>query len=785
MPPFRVGQTVNLFELAARLPLEGSNEFVIEAIFEGGMGDCLKIHDKPSNHKYALKVMNGRGLLRREAYLRFLEEVKIWFTVSACEGVVQALAVFSMNGIPCVCAEWMDGGSLQTLMADQNPSVFYATMDRVIGTLNWVYRNHRIVHRDLKPSNLLLNSERLVSISDWGIGKIQRSEDPISQAGDGSSSQPHDQTLTQTGQFVGTVLYSAPEQILGGRSLDFRADIYSLGCLMYEWETGQPPFLGRSAEEIMYQHLERPAPQLGGILKRTTFGAEAVVAKCLAKRPEDRYASYDELRRALQRCAGAGGVAIPSFKPVTRYRIPLVGAGQIRSKGLEKAETGRPIQVARQEDGVTGVVQYALVEHAEVEAYLREAGVLSAIGDDKGAAEVYSRAFVPEMFCSLPDYPLHQHVAVNYGLLLTRLGRAADALWVLDAISKAKSKPAEYFVNRSWALLRLGRYRGAEECAREGLQVFPNDPHMLGNMTEALTAQGDYEGALPVAQRRLAMSRDINALDEMAGVYSGQAYKLLDTNWPEAVVLLQKAIKLLIEAKHLNPQFLTARFNLAFAWFRLEDYTSASRELNELTELPLGKQWGELWAIRLAECLNRVAAFKECVEFCRKWLSELPDSISLQRVLAETIVDGYCIGYEREGVRIVDRSSYDFFAKMVKDETHCTASDFRYFARLRAWMGDVSIAFELLDKAEQLEPGHWEVPFNRAYFFAWYLQDLESAMYHARRGCKLGPWSSQPWKLISYIQRRSGLTKDADESQRRAEMLSKQRSESARARADF
>ncbi len=725
--------------------------------------------------------MKARSLLQPEGFLRFREEIKLWFSASACEGVVQALAVVRMNEIPCVCAEWMDGGTLRALLPDRNVRSFYATMDRVIGTLEWIHSNYRILHRDLKPENILLSAEQLAFVSDWGIGKIQHSEQLVTQIGDRMHARPSDQKLTQTGEFIGTVIYSAPEQILGSRAIDFRADVYSLGCLMYEWETGQPPFLGRSVEEIAYQHLERPAPELRGLFKRTAFGAEAVVAKCLAKRPEDRYESYNEMRNALERCAHARDVAISPFKPKTRFRIPLVGADEVRHEGFQGAVVGRRVEARPQEDGVR-VDRYAVVPFSEIEPYLHEAAVLSGIGEWKRAAEVYSRVFVPEMCRSLPDEPFHQQIAVNYGNCLSKLGLPAEALRVLDCILEAKSRPAEYFVNRSLVLLQLGRDKEAEECAKEGLRVFPDDRDLLGNMTNALTSKGDYQHALAFAQRRLAMRHDIHAVEELAGIYMGHANTLLETNWPEATSQLQKAIELYTKAKRLNPRYLVARFNLALAWFRLGEYVSASKELAEIAELPLGKEWGELWAIRRAECLNRVGAFKECVDFCAKWLGECPDSIGLQRVRAETIVDGYCIGHERDGVRVVEKSALDFFTMVVANDVHRLASDFEYLARLKAWMGDLSSAFKLLDKAEQLDARRWEVPFNRAAFLVWHLQDPKSAMHHAQRACVLGSWNPQPWRLMSTIQRGCGLMKDAEESKRRAELLSERRADLARAR---
>jgi len=252
--------------------------------------------------------------------------------------------------------------------------------------------------------------------------------------------------------------------------------------------------------------------------------------------------------------------------------------------------------------------------------------------------------------------------------------------------------------------------------------------------------------------------------------------EFVDSNWPRAAREFGSAIKLLGEARQLNPRYLSARFNLAKAWFRLEDVVAASEEVGELFKLPLNKAWAELCAITHAECLNRVAAFRECWEVCDKWLGEFPDSIGLQRVRAETIVDGFCIGKEKDGVRVVEESSLGFFSEIVRDEQKRTVSDLRYLARLKEWMGEVKTAVDLLDKAEQLLPNHWEVPFNLATLY-WRRGELCTALYYAQKACTLGPWVPQTWRAIALIQGASQLHKEAEESRNRAEEVTKRRKE--------
>ena len=164
----------------------------------------------------------------------------------------------------------MEGGDLGSYLARRDEVFFYRTIDRILAGLEWVYANYGIIHRDLKPSNILLDRDLNSYISDWGIGRALSLPEVESATGRRTS---HSTTsLTQTGGFIGTVVYSAPEQIIGSKAIDHRADIYSIGCMLFEWETGTPPFTADTPEEIAYQHLESPVPRIGGFLKRSRFG---------------------------------------------------------------------------------------------------------------------------------------------------------------------------------------------------------------------------------------------------------------------------------------------------------------------------------------------------------------------------------------------------------------------------------------------------------------------------------------------------------------------------------
>jgi serine/threonine protein kinase len=751
---FSEGQQLDLPDLAHSLGLP-TLQFTVGKLIRGGMGVCVQITHGSSGKVFALKLINEASLASDLAFRRFLEEVKLWRTASSCNAVVQVLSVFRLNEIPCVCSEWMEGGDLGRYLERRDEVFFYRCIDRILGGLEWVYTNYGIIHRDLKPSNILLDRDLNSYIADWGISRALSLPAEANSTNRKPSQSPA--PLTQTGGFIGTVMYSAPEQIIGSKEIDHRADIYSIGCMLFEWETGAPPFTAATPEKVAYHHLQSPVPRVGGFLKRSRFGVQGIIARCLQKKPGDRYETYATLRSALRVCAKSRGIEFTPFTPIARESMPLVGSGELQRNGFRNPVVGS--------DG------NAVVEWESVLPYLKEASLLCNVGEWRKAHDILIRLYVPEMFASSPDHEWHQEIATNLGLCLLKLDRATDAINVFTTISPAERKSSEYFVNFSLALLQAQRHPEAESVAREGLELYSNDFDVLGNLGIALRFQGRREEALEVAQKRLSGRRDVHSLEELAGIHIDIGRELEDRDWPRATSEFATAIRLLDEAKNLNPRFLSARLTLAKAWFCLDDFGAASEELGDIQ---FDKGTEELRATMYAECLNRTGLFEQCVAFCDKRLKESPDSVGLKRIRAETLVDAYVIGKEKDGVRIVENSSLEFFVGIVGDSKRRTASDIRYLARLREWTGDTKAALELIDKAEQLQPDEWANSFQRAMFY-WHMGDLKSALEHGHKASTLGRWRPQTWRLVAAIQDSLGENTEAKVNRDGAEQVEQAR----------
>jgi tetratricopeptide (TPR) repeat protein len=257
---------------------------VLAHLGTGGMAEVYLARDLQNGRDVALKVIR-QELASALGPDRFLQEIAITSRLSH-ENVRPLLDSGQAQGILYYTMPFVRGETLRDRLKRERRLGLQEALN-VAGDLASAldYAHSRgVVHRDVKPSNIFIEHDRAV-ISDFGIAMALGTADA--------------DRLTKSGVLLGTAEYMAPEQCEEGEPVDGRADIYALGCVLFEMLTGQPPFTGRTRVAVMAKQVREPAPSAATLRADLPIEVEEVVRRCLAKTPADRFHTSSELRASL------------------------------------------------------------------------------------------------------------------------------------------------------------------------------------------------------------------------------------------------------------------------------------------------------------------------------------------------------------------------------------------------------------------------------------------------------------------------------------------------------
>src|SRR5918995_887777 len=304
----------------------------------GGMAEVFEGRDRLLVRRVAIKVPLSQHAHDPDFAHRFRREAQAAASLSH-PGVVAVYDTGSEHGTHFIVMEYVDGRTLKDVIRAEAPLYPDRAAEITADVCSALAAAHArgLVHRDVKPANIMLMPDGRVKLMDLGIARVAEGE-----------------TVTQTASMLGTAQYLSPEQAQG-QAVDFRSDLYSLGCCLYEMLTGTVPFRGATPVAIAYRHVrEDPAPPR---LLNPDIPAslEAVCLKAMAKRPEDRYQTAAEFRAALERvragqrvAAGpaAAGAATAAMAPTMLPPLagyPGAGDSPIAARGAVTArQAARP-----------------------------------------------------------------------------------------------------------------------------------------------------------------------------------------------------------------------------------------------------------------------------------------------------------------------------------------------------------------------------------------------------------------------------------------------------------
>jgi serine/threonine protein kinase len=272
-------------------------------IGSGAMGVVYKASDPFIDRLVAIKTINLNNLRdweKKDYEARFYQEARAAGRLNH-PNIITIFDLGETDGIAYIAMELMQGKELHHLLQNGQSLPVEQALDiavQLLAGLGYAHE-HGVIHRDIKPSNIMVLHGGRVKIADFGIARM-----------DSSLSQ------TQCGMVMGSPLYMSPEQILN-RPLDSRSDIFSVGILLYRMLTGITPFAGDTVHALMYQIVEKEPPKAGQINSAIPPALDAIIAKCMAKNPEDRYQDAQSLSDALQACRDALRVGNSSAKDQT------------------------------------------------------------------------------------------------------------------------------------------------------------------------------------------------------------------------------------------------------------------------------------------------------------------------------------------------------------------------------------------------------------------------------------------------------------------------------------
>jgi serine/threonine-protein kinase len=276
---------------------------------QGGMATVYLAEDLKHHRKVAIKVLR-EDLAASMGSARFLREIEIAAQLQH-PNILPLLDSGDADGFLYYVMPYVTGQSLRERLAREGELPVHEAVrliSEVVDALAYAHE-HGVVHRDIKPDNVMI-SGRHALVADFGVAKA------VTEATGRS-------TVTTLGVAVGTPAYMSPEQAAADPHIDQRSDIYAVGAMAYELLTGRPPFVGATPQQVLAAHVTEAPDSVAKRRPGIPPALEAVVMRCLAKRPADRWQTAGELHAALEPIATpSSGITPTQTQPVRAMRMP-------------------------------------------------------------------------------------------------------------------------------------------------------------------------------------------------------------------------------------------------------------------------------------------------------------------------------------------------------------------------------------------------------------------------------------------------------------------------------
>jgi len=467
----------------------------IRLLGNGGMASVWCAQDTVLRRRVAIKLLGERFAGEEDARRRFMREARAAARLSGHPNVVRIFDVGDCDGRPYMVMEHLAGGTVADairLRAHSRREAL-AWIEQAAAALDHAHARG-IVHRDVKPANMLLGTDRVLRLADFGIASLAT-----------------EQTLSSGRQLFATAAYISPEQALGWPA-SAASDRYALAITAFELLTGERPFGGATLAEQARAHIERRAPRASERAMELSAAVDAVLARGMAKSPERRWPSAREFAAALREAVERSSprVAASPRRPAARVAT-MAPAAQVRSRArisvppihptaLETA----PLSAVALQSSATGVIgrrptaspHHALRSRLAATAALLAAAALAAVAATIVGAQGGPAHARPRIAASGPrgrpriaasEQPAHPQLAVSGP-------RTVPRKHAVEAAARRRQRP-----HLTAATRERGDRRGAHRRARsQALAV------TLEARGHQLMLEGSYAAALPVLRRAVA-----------------------------------------------------------------------------------------------------------------------------------------------------------------------------------------------------------------------------------------------------------------------------------------
>jgi serine/threonine-protein kinase len=711
----------------------------------GGMSTVYEAFDPHFRRAVAVKVMTRELLDDPKLVARFEREAQ---TIATLEhpAIVPVYDFGEDERRPFLVMRLMTGGTLADRLKGGPLSVSETAkiLNRIGSALERAHQQG-VIHRDLKPSNIMFDQYGDAFLADFGIARLTEG------------------AVTLTGEnVIGTPAYMSPEQIHGDQTIDGRSDIYALGVICFEMLTGQRPFQEKSPAKLMMQHIIDPVPDIREVRPDLPVGVEAIMARSMAKSPEERYTNAGELTDTLDSLAKIDAVAPAAGQDAGVGKVAAAAASVQADEMASQAKMEVDASEVTIPDSGEMVGQppapEATLPPTPAPEPVVEAEAVGKIGRRKwiviGAialgvllsvilAVVYGGdIFAPggDEAAEINDAPIE---AAVIGTEVEEAARPEEEDGSRDTPVPDPRPAAEALMERFYVAMDAQEYDTAEDAIRQAITLLPEEAWLHGEMAWYMEATGDFEGALA------AMGRAIKLDPENGGYFAarGNIFRELGN--------LEAALANHLQAIELSPDDPYPLMELAETYKQLDDLGAALEHYNQALAIKEDEGW--LYGARadvyflLGDYDMALADLERASEIEPEeqgYFTRAGDMLLFEAQDPERALAYYTLAVER-----------------FPDE------GWVYNERVNAHeaLGNIDAALADLERAIELDPQNGHFYIRRAQFFLNQLEDIDAARADLERAVEVDPENPDAFaERASFFQYHAGDLEAALEDRSRA-----------------